>query len=333
MRFGPRRFVRQGHVQTLLARRPPADSVTLRTEQPMLIDAGPDETGCDLDHPVRLLGYFNPSLRPSRPRGLVMLVHGWHGHSHSADILYMSETLLRAGYSVFRINLRDHGPNREVDRMALNRGMFLATLLNEVAAATRTVATMAGDAPFAVVGGSLGGNFVLRLAAAHNEQPIPNLQRVVAVCPAVNPGAAAASIDRYTAYRVYFRARWIQGMRAKQRLFPDLYDLADIEHLHTIMEMTERLAREYSPWRDAQDYFDHYTVSPAMVGSIQVHTTIIAARDDAVIPVQDIVALPSSDKVEIHIMETGGHMGFVDVFPYRRWLPATILHELERERV
>lgn len=328
--FGPRRFVRQGHVQTLLARRRPPNSVTLRTEQPMLLDAGPDETGYDPDHPVRLLGYYNPPLSPSHQRGLVMVMHGWNGCSHSSDVLYIADTLLSAGYGVFRLNMRDHGPNLHVDRNALNRGMFMGTLLNEVAVVTRSVAELAGDHPFALVGGSLGGNFALRLGDLHNRQPIPNLKRIVAVCPAVRPDSAAYAIDRYTGYRIYFRARWMQSLREKQQLFPDIYHLADMERLRGIVPMTEQLVRDYSRWQGAQDYFDHYTVTPQMVASLQVPTTIIAARDDAVIPVEDILALPSSASVDIQICATGGHMGFVDVFPYRRRLPGIVLRELQR---
>ncbi len=328
--FGPRRFVRQGTVQTLLARRPPPDSVALRTEQPMLIDAGPDETGYDPDHQVRLLGYYNPALRPTSQHGLVQIIHGWHGCSHSSDVLHIADTLLMAGYSVFRLNLRDHGPNRHFDKGALNRGMFLATLLNEVAVATRTVALLAGDRPFSLVGGSMGGNFVLRLGDAHNREAIPNLQRIVAICPAVQPRAAAYAIDSIAPYRLYFRARWMQSLRAKQRLFPDTYDYAPTEQLRGIVPMTEQLVRAYSPWKDAQDYFDHYAVTPQMIARLQVPTTIIAARDDAVIPVEDIEAFAPTDKVDIQITATGGHMGFVDVFPYRRWLPGAILQELQR---
>ena len=196
--FDPRRVVRQGHVQMLLARRRPPNSVTVRTEQPMILDAGPDETGYDTDRPVRLLGYYNPPLDGAGRRGFVQVLHGWHGSSHSADVLYIADTLLAAGYGVFRLNMRDHGPDLHYDKLALNRGLFLGTLLNEVAVATRLVAQMAGDSPLAIVGGSLGGNFALRLAAEHNRQAIPNLKRVIAICPAVSPATAAASIDSAT---------------------------------------------------------------------------------------------------------------------------------------
>ncbi len=77
--FSPRRFVRHGDVQTVIARRKPVNSVVRLTEQPLLLDAGPDESGRDPGSTVRLLGYYNPPLRPAVHRGLVVLIHGWEG--------------------------------------------------------------------------------------------------------------------------------------------------------------------------------------------------------------------------------------------------------------
>jgi hypothetical protein len=47
--------------------------------------------------------------------------------------------------------------------------------------------------------------------------------------------------------------------------------------------------------------------------------------------VRDILSIPPTERLRISIQPTGGHMGFIDVFPYRRWLPGAIVHELVRE--
>lgn len=330
--FAPRRVVQDGHVQTMLARRLPTDSVALRLEQPILLDAGEDETGCDPKGRARLLGYWNSALRPTHNHGFVILLHGWEGSSHSSDSLYTADTLLRAGFEVFRLNLRDHGPDLQVDRYTLNRGLFMGTLLNETAAAVRAAAQLAGNRPVSLVGGSMGGNFALRLAELHNRDPIPNLARVVAVCPAVSPAHASEAIDRQPVYREFFRARWYASLKAKQRHFPDLYDFAPLAKMGRILEMTEYVAPRCSPWSGAADYFSHYTFTPEMAAGLRVPTTIIAARNDAVIPVEDICALLPHERLKVIIHATGGHMGFVDIFPFRRWLPGAVLAELEEPR-
>ena len=328
--FAPRRFVRDGHVQTMLARRLPLDSVALRLEQPLLVEAGPDETGCDPEGRARLLGYYNHALRPTLNHGLVILLHGWEGSSHSSDVLFIADALLRAGYEVFRLNLRDHGPDLHVDRYAINRGLFMGTLLNETASVVREIAQIANDRPVSIVGGSMGGNFALRLAELHNRLPIHNLGKIISICPAVSPGNASRAIDRQPLYREYFRRRWYASLRAKQRLFPDLYDFAQLARMKRLVEMTDWVAPRCSRWADAQDYYEHYSFTPQDAAKLRVPTTIIAARNDAVIPVEDILALEPHESLKVTIHPTGGHMGFVDIFPYRRWLPGAVLAELNR---
>ena len=137
----------------------------------VLLDAGPDHTGFDPGRSVRLLGLYTPGrLGPGagEPRGLAMLLHGWEGDSHSAYNLSMGSALVRAGYDVLRLNMRDHGPTHH-----LNKGLFYATLIQEVHAAAKQVGLLAGRRPFFLIGASLGANFVVRMALRNVRNPIP----------------------------------------------------------------------------------------------------------------------------------------------------------------
>lgn len=326
--FRPLPFVRQGHIQTVLGRALPRGIVVRNFEQPVLLDAGHDVTGCDPDGRVRLLGYYTPSLTATGARGLVLLLHGWEGCSHSPTNIVMADSLVRAGYAVFRLNVRDHGPNLHFDRYTLNRGLFLGTLLDEIASATQTVARMAGHRPFYIVGGSMGGNLAMRLALRHAQTPFHNLEHVVAICPALEPAHATDAIDRFAPYRRYFRSQWLHSLLAKEQLYPDLYQFAPIKSIPLIRDMTEWLVRALDLFADADDYFAHYRVAPQDIEPLNVRTTIITAENDAVIPVADIRALPAHPMLDVRIHPTGGHMGFVDVFPVRHWLPGAVLQAI-----
>ena len=218
--FAPHRLVRTATAQTMLAMvRPKGVDITL-DEQPVVLDAGSDYTGLAADGRVRLLGYYNPSRRPGVNLGLVMVLHGWEGCSHSNFPLLIAQALAEAGYAVFRLNLRDHGPGLHVDPYALNPGLFMGILIDEVVAATQQVALLAQAQPFYIFGASMGGNFALRLAARHTRQPFHNLQKVVAVCPALSPLRATDALDRHPATRLYFRRRWLRSLRAEAESLP-----------------------------------------------------------------------------------------------------------------
>jgi predicted alpha/beta-fold hydrolase len=292
------------------------------------VDAGPDATGYDAN--VRLVGYYNRHWAEGKSRGLVVSLHGWEGCSHSVHNLMLGARLLEAGYDLFRLNLRDHGPRRHIDPYALNRGIFLGTLIEESHRAVQNVAVWADDLPVFLVGPSMGGNFALRMAMRHASQPIANLKRVVAISPAINPARATDRIDAQVEFRRYFRTRWLKSVLTKQRLFPELYDLDPLIKIPSVRAMTQWLVQRYTEFGDADDYFARYAVlGDALVG-LDVPTTIITAADDPVIAVKDFLNLTPTRLLDLKIERYGGHVGFVDVWPLRHLLPEMVLAELCR---
>src|SRR5690349_645605 len=92
--FRPRRLVRSGQAQTVLSMWRPKAVVRVRDrESPILLDAGPDMTGYAPDEPVRLLGYYTLHYGDEPARGLVLLLHGWGGSSHSTYGLVTADAL------------------------------------------------------------------------------------------------------------------------------------------------------------------------------------------------------------------------------------------------
>lgn len=323
--FRPHPMVRHPLAQTTLAtRRAPYTRRVTATEMPVIVSGGPDLTG--KAETVRLLAYLNRRWTDER-HGFIISLHGWEGCSHSVYNLVMADAWLRAGYDVARLNLRDHGPGLHVDAHALNPGVFLGTLIEESHRAVQELAQLAGDAPVYVVGPSMGGNFALRMAVRATEHPIANLRRVVAISPAVDPDGATRCIDRHPVFHAYFRSRWARSLAAKQRLFPELYDFRPALAMRPVWEMTDWLVKHYTPYAGAADYFARYQVDHARLAGLQVPTTVIAAADDPVIPVEAIRALGPHAALTVEIYPYGGHVGFVDL-PLRRRLPDLVLAHL-----
>lgn len=331
--FIPHWPLRPGRVQTILGQHPPKNVIVTQQEQPLLLDAGPDRTKFDPEHSVQLLGYYTPSLLPAMRRGLVLTLHGWEGSSHSPYNLILADALVRAGYDVVRLNARDHGPNLHVDHYALNPGLYFSLLIDEVAVAVRYVAGMAGDQPFYIVGVSMGGSFAVRLAIRHTSAPFPNLQRVIAFNPPINPAASMTATDAQPPFRHYFRDLWLASLRAKERLFPHLYQFDDLVKLPLLCEMTawlvERYGAHYGSFQTLDEFFAAYTVKNDAFQSLQIPTTIITAVDDPIVPVDDFYVLTPHPLLDIQIHPAGGHVGFVDGFPPEHQLSKLLLATLE----
>ena len=325
--FLPNPLIRSGLPQTLLAQVQPPDILPeVRGGQPFLLDAGIDQTTMAPAESVRLLAYYNQTT-VEQPKGLVLMLHGWEGCSHSTYNLIASSDLLRVGYDVVRLNLRDHGPNLHVDRYSLNVGFFFGTLLDEVITATQQIARMAGTRPFYIVGPSMGGNFALRLAAANHRAAFHNLRKIIAISPAIRPAAATRSMDAHPLFQRYFRDLWLNSVQSKQRLYPEHYDL-HFDPRASIYEITDQLAPQVSDFRGADEYYAHYAVANDAFAALNVATTIITAADDPVIPVDDFYEIDPHPLLKVHIHPSGGHVGFVDIFPLRHFLPSLLLNQL-----
>lgn len=322
--YQPHRLLRDGNLQTILGRHIPREAALVNEdEQRILFDAGPDRTDLDPGRAVRLLGFYTPhrnSVDPhTAPKGLAMLVHGWEGDSHSAYNLILGSSLIRAGFDVVRMNMRDHGPTHH-----LNRGIFFATLIEEFHAATQQVGHLAAGRPFFIIGASLGGNFVVRMALRHAHSPIPNLCRAIAVNPVLNPRLTCILLDNHRLLRRYFRRRWLDSLLKKQQLFPELYDFTPLASVPTIWEISDWVTRSMSHYSGVEEYLDAYSVQPSDLLGLAAPLTILTAANDPLIPSDDFTELPTHPQLRVHVLPYGGHVGYNDLFPLRNCLPDLI---------
>ena len=77
--------------------------------------------------------------------------------------------------------------------------------------------------PLHLAGFSLGGNFLLRVAADAPQAGL-DIASVVAISPVLEPRATLAAIESGPGiYRRYFVSKWSASLRAKQRAWPQLY--------------------------------------------------------------------------------------------------------------
>ena len=262
---------------------------------------------------VRLQGFYSAHLN-GNTRGVAMLLHGWEGSVNSAYILGTAKFLYNNGFSIFRLNYRDHG-----DTHCLNPGLFYAVLLDEVFNAVRQVSKYKKELPFYLVGFSMGGNFALRIARKCAEIPIDNLTHVVSVSPVLDPEKSTYAIDDATLLRRYFRKKWMRSLQRKQECFPGLYDFSDVFALDSIAEMTELMIERYSDYKNASDYFSHYAVLNDSLVGVNIPTTIVTAEDDPIIPVDDFYGLKLNSITDLIVHRYGGHNGFLETFSGRAW--------------
>lgn len=314
--FNPPFYIRSTFAQTLLA------SSKMRTwgKNPML-NASREVLLNPIDD-VKLQGFYSPQPK-GQSRGVVMLLHGWEGSVNSAYILHTGKVLYEHGFSVFRLNYRDHG-----DTYHLNSGLFYAVLLDEVFGATQQVAKYESELPFYLIGFSMGGNFALRVARKCAEVPIRNMKQVISISPVLDPEKSTKAIDNYPLLRKYFRKKWSRSLLKKQSCFPALYDFSEVLTLKTISEMTDVMIQRYIEYKSSSDYFQHYAVLGDALANLTIPAAIITSQDDPIIPVEDFYDLKLHPTADLFVHRYGGHNGFLETLSGRAWYEKKILDYL-----
>ena len=160
----------------------------------------------------------------------VLLVHGLEGSSRSQYVLGNSARAWAAGCNVVRMNMRNCGGTED-----LSPTLYHSGLSGDVAAVMQTLAAEKGLRAFALVGYSMGGNLVLKLAGEMGANVPDYLKAVVGVSPAMDLAVSADALHNIS-NRVYewkFLVGLRRRFRRKAELFPaDLFDRRPGEDCH-----------------------------------------------------------------------------------------------------
>lgn len=293
-----------GNLQTVADRIRPRshDLAAVSSERRMLVamqDGSGDSLAVRLHRPLS-------AARPDRP--IVLVVHGLGGSIDSTYVRATALGLLRAGYSVARIDLRGVGDSSEHCRMLYHGGRTqdLRWVLAELA-----------DQPeadgVAAVGFSLGGNVTLKLLG----EPLDGLpvRAGVSVSAPLDLGAGVEHLRRRMAglYQRFLVGR-LKADTAASGLVLTEAERQDLARIRTLTQFDDLITAKHNGWRDAAEYYA-LNSSAQFLPNIEVPTLVVHAIDDPVVPVAPYQAvdwehLARHTPVRRAVTRTGGHVGF-----------------------
>ncbi len=272
---------------------------------------------------IRLQGSYSPK---DNAKGLFIYLHGWEGSEASTYVLSSSRFVFEQGYSVFRLNFRDHG-----DTHHLNEGLFHSAMFDEVFEGVKQAANLTPEIPVYIVGFSLGGNFALRIARVLNSEPIVNLQHIFAISPVIDPVNSSEVVDQNRLIQKYFLKKWSTSLRKKQAAFPDIYNFSEELSQTNVTDMTELFLSKYSDFGSTHDYFSSYAIHLDDLKTSKVRISMIMSRDDPVIKPEDMMTLNISPCVSRIMLKYGGHNGFFQSLYGPTWYDDYIAQTLKAE--
>ncbi len=245
-----------------------------------------------------------------RERALTLIVvHGLEGSSESQYMLGITRNGLAAGMNVIRMNQRNCGGMDHCAATLYNSGRS-----DDVATVARALIDSEKISGFVLVGFSMGGNLVLKLAGEWGSAGPHEFRGVAAVCPAINlaVGADALHEPANRIYEYYFLLQLFRRFRRKAQLFPATFDASRLRGVKTLREFDDRVTAYYCGFAGADDYYDRAAASH-VIDRIAVPTLIIHAANDPfvrILPETRELILANRNITYIEA-EDGGHCAFI----------------------
>jgi len=238
----------------------------------------------------------------------VIAVHGLEGSSDSQYMRGIAQKALALGMNVARMNQRNCGGTE-----ALAPTLYHSGLSGDVGAVAQTLVASEKLTRIALVGYSMGGNLVLKLAGEWGASH-PELQAVAAVCPALDLAASADALHEPAnrLYEMHFVRRLKQRLALKAQLFPAQFNIAAANGASSVREFDNQVTAPFSGFRDADDYYAR-AAAANVVGHIAVPTLVVHAADDPFVRIQPTTLAKIAANPNVRYAETahGGHCAFL----------------------
>lgn len=240
---------------------------------------------------------------------LVVLIHGLGGSAEASYIRATARGLLRVGFPVARVDLRGAG-----DSGHHSVGLYHAGRTEDLRDVLRQVQTHS-DTGLALIGYSLGGNAVLKLAG----EPLGDLavRAVVAVSAPLDLAVGVEHLHRmmFGGYERFIMNGLREDMaRPGPRSGLTPAEAAALARIRTVVEFDDLITAPRNGWADAAQYYA-VNSSAQYLPHISIPTLIIHALDDPLVPVGPYQAinwdrLAAMGYVETALTPHGGHVGF-----------------------
>lgn len=258
---------------------------------------------------------------PEEPKADALLVHGLEGSSDAGYMRSMAQTLLEAGVAVHRMNLRSCGGTDFLCQTLYHAGLTtdVFAYLMELDRQRRT--------PVYLIGFSLGGNIVLKLAGELGEGAHRMLAGVVSISTPLELEACARRLGerRNRLYEWRFVSSMKKRLKLRRKILPESWPWDRLDKIRTIYELDDLFTGPSFGFRGAPEYYA--TQSGArFLDDIRVPTVLIHAQDDPMIPWEAYAqpALRTNKHLRLMAVPHGGHIGFLARNLPRMWVDGVV---------
>lgn len=289
------------HLQIIISAYAPAGEAP--PTQQWLVDIGDgDKLSCEVSTPPDWDG-----------KTVVAMVHGFGGSHNSSYMVRMARKFYQKRYKVVRINLRNCGSGEGLTKKPSGAGNS-----KDILEVVKQLKKETPHADLYLIGFSLGGNTILKLAGELGDVANALVKAFIAICPPLDLEETVRFIQKpnFFIYHNYY----LKGLRKMGKPWIK-------EPVQSIMEYDEKITAPMWGFENARDYYTKCSCI-RFLERIKSPCHIVLAQDDPFVSVDVLkqVALPES--LHIWISQHGSHQAFLGRTVWQ-WLDYLLLNWLE----
>lgn len=235
----------------------------------------------------------------------VFLIHGLCGSHKTPNLARMAKKLPPLGIRVVRFNMRGCGSGRGLSKKIYHSGSS-----DDVFECIKVLKKETPESPIVLIGFSLGGNIVLKLAGELGSSAPFFLKEVIALSPPVDLYSSILLLGHPSnaMYERYFYTL----LRADVMYRHEKFDLPRV-HLPRDLKLYEFDQCYVVPQCGFKDVLDYYSRCSAInfIENIDLPCKILTAEDDPIISPCSLDGYTLSPQVCIFKTKKGGHVGYL----------------------
>lgn len=230
-----------------------------------------------------------------KPQKIVVMVHGLGGSYLSGYLIRLSRKIYQRGDCAVRVNLRNCGSCEAT--LPYNGGTS-----HDIFTVLKVLKERFPQTSIILLGFSLGGNIMLKLAGELGDNANRYMSQLIAVCPTIDLYHAVQHIEKkgHWFYHQYYLSHLLKQSKKWTRNLS----------VKSIYEFDDKVTAPLWGYKNAMDYYKKCS-SSAFIDKIFVPTRILFAEDDPFIDCHLLDQITIPPCVEIYATQHGGHMGFL----------------------
>ena len=250
-------------------------------------------------------------------RGELIVLHGLEGSHESGYMKSMTAAGLKRGLRVHRLNMRTCGGTEGLAPTLYHAGLT-SDLLRIVEGFHAE-----GRGPIYLMGYSLGGNVVLKLAGELGSRGSElGVAGVVSVSTPLDLMACCLRMQEKRNF--LYSSKFIDRLKARYRRraaeFPELFPLEGLDGVRSVLEFDDKFTSKAFGFGNAARYYETQS-SQGFLQRIAIPGLLIHSADDPLIPawVYEKAAPEKNPHLKLELTRYGGHVGFLARSGARFW--------------